>query len=705
MPPKKAAGGSKKTSVQTKKKVEKKPVLAQDSNAPPFLAPPIEKAEKEIRSLEKEIRHHQYLYYVKNEPKISDFEFDKMFRRLQDLEKAYPEIMDPASPTLSVGSDLEKDFVKFTHKLPVLSLENTYSETEILDWIRKTDPEGLYSVEWKIDGASIMLYYEEGLLVNGVTRGTGGIGDDVTDNIRTIRSIPLRLEEKVSVYLRGEVYMTYSEFEEFNEMSEGRYANPRNLTSGSLKQKSSLDVAKRPLRIFTYDAFFPDPKQKFKTHAEIMNRVEALKFPVPPDSKLVSGSEVAATIQAFKKKKEKLGFPTDGLVIKLNDLAQRQSLGYTSHSPRWARAFKFDALMKESKIVGIDYAVGRTGKITPRARIEPINLAGTTVTYATLHNQDYIDELGIGIGAVVRISKRGEIIPAVEEVVVPGKKVFKIPQVCPSCGTKTEKREDSVDRFCPNPDCPDRVKNGIIFFCSRKQMDIEGLGEKQIEFLYDNEYIGNIADLYELEKHKENLLEEEGYGEKSVGIILKGIEESKKKDFRFVLSSLGLREIGPKVAELLIEHGYESMDSILDAVKGEGKSETLMEIPGIGPSTVEAIVENFSDKRILKLLERLKKAGLKMKADPVAKSEKRPFADQTWCVTGSFEHFQPREKATDLIVYYGGKKVGSISSKTTHLLAGPGAGSKLDKAKELGVQIVSEDEFLDLLRQNDIVFS
>lgn len=660
------------------------------------------KAEKEMRSLEEQLRHHQYLYYVKHAPVITDFDFDQMFKRLQALEEAFPELTDPASPTLSVGSDLDKDFEKFTHKLPVLSLENTYNEEELMEWVQKTGPEELYSVEWKIDGASIMLYYENGILANGVTRGTGGIGDDVTENIRTVRSIPLRLSESISIYLRGEVYMTFSDFDEFNEASEGRYANPRNLSSGSLKQKNSSDVAKRPLRIFTYDAFFPGSKAKFKTHQEVMKKAEDLKFPLPPDTKLLKGTDIPAAIKDFKKKKENVGFPTDGLVIKLNDLSKRESLGYTSHSPRWARAYKFDALMKESKIVGIDYAVGRTGKITPRAQIEPISLAGTTVTFATLHNQDYIDELGVGIGAIVRISKRGEIIPAVEEVVTPGKEVFKIPLRCPCCGTKTEKKQDSVDYFCPNPDCPDRVKNGIIFYCSRKQMDIEGLGEKQVEFLYDQKYIKDIADLYSLKVYKEKLMEEEGYGEKSVSIILNGIEESKKKDFRFVLSSLGLREIGPKVAELLTENGYDTIDSIISAAKSPKKLESVLEIPGIGPSTIEAIQENFTDKRILSLINRLKKAGLKMKADPIEKSDKQPFAGQTWCVSGSFENFQPRDKAMDLVVYYGGKKVGSISSKTTHLLAGPGAGSKLDKAQELGVQVVSEEEFIKILNQNGI---
>lgn len=360
--------------------------------------------------------------------------------------------------------------------------------------------------------------------------------------------------------------------------------------------------------------------------------------------------------------------------------------------------------MKESKIVNITYAVGRTGKITPRAEIEPVSLAGTTVTFATLHNQDYIDELGVGIGAIVRVAKRGEIIPAVEEVVTPGKDVFKIPDHCPSCKTKTIKKENLVDLFCPNPDCPDRVKNGIIFYCQRKQMDIEGLGDKQIEFLYDHGYIGSIADLYDLKDQKEKLMEEEGFGEKSLAIIFNGIEHSKQKDFRFLLPSIGLPELGHKVTELLIEHGIDSMDEILSIAKDKKRIESLLEIPGIGPSTIRAFEESFSDKRILKLIDRLKNAGLKLKADPIKVADQQPFAGQSWCVTGSFENFQPRDKAMDLVVYYGGRKVSAVSSKTTHLLAGPGAGSKLEKANELGIAVYDEKQFVDLLKSLKIDF-
>ncbi|HNB99392.1 MAG TPA: NAD-dependent DNA ligase LigA, partial [Leptospiraceae bacterium] len=440
------------------------------------------KIEKEIRDLEDKIRYHQHLYYVKNKPEISDKEFDLLFKKLQKLEAENPELASPNSPTQIVGSDLDNEFEKVTHKIPVLSLENTYNINELTEWITKTDTEGEYSVEWKIDGASIVLYYEKGKLDKAVTRGTGGIGDDVTANIRTIKNIPLILKDPVTIYVRGEVHMGFKDFEEFNEESGGKYANPRNLAAGSIKHKNSSQTAKRPLKILTYDGYFPEGYGKIKTHAEMLKFMKNQNLPVSEDSIIVKAKDVIKKVEEFKKKKDNLDFPTDGLVIKLNSLAKRDQLGATQHSPRWARAYKFDALMKESTILKIDFAVGRTGKITPRAEIEPVQLAGTTVKFATLHNQDYIDELGIGIGAKVLVAKRGEIIPAVEEVIEKGPSgIFKLPSKCPCCGTKLGKVDDSVDLFCPNKKCPDREKNNLIFFCQKKQMDIEGLGEKQIQ--------------------------------------------------------------------------------------------------------------------------------------------------------------------------------------------------------------------------------
>lgn len=661
----------------------------------------VDAIEKKIRKLEDEVRHHQYLYYVKNSPEISDLEFDKLFKELQNFEKEYPQYTSPNSPTQTVGSDLDNRFEKFTHKIPVLSLENTYNLSELNEWIQKTGKEYKYSIEWKIDGASIVLYYEKGELVKGITRGTGGIGDDVTENIRTIKNIPLKLKEPLTIYVRGEVYMGFQDFKKLNEKFDGKFANPRNLASGSIKYKNSNQVAKRPLKIFTYDGHIPD--SKINQNSKILEIMKNNLLPVSEDIEFAKGEDVPKKIAEFQKKKETLDYPVDGLVIKLDDLSIRTKLGATSHSPRWARAFKFDAIMKETTIVDIDFAVGRTGKITPRAKVEPIQLAGTTVRYATLHNQDYINELRVGIGAKVKVAKRGEIIPAVEKVIEPGSSgIFQLPKKCPTCKTELVKVDDSVDIFCPNKKCPDRERNSLIFFCQKKQMDIEGLGEKQVALLYDKKFISSIIDLYELHKRKDELVELEGFGKKSVNIILKGIEDSKQKDFKVVLPSLGLREIGHKVTEILIENGFEDIDKIIQHTKGENSKEELLEIHGLGPRTVESLINNFKDKDVLNIIEKLKKAGLKFKTEIAKKPSFRPFEKQSWCVTGSFENFQPRDKAMEIITHYGGKKVSSVSSKTTHLLVGEAGGSKVKKAKELGIKIVDEKEFLGLLKEYNI---
>lgn len=656
---------------------------------------------KKMQKLEEKVRHHQYLYYVKNSPEISDMEFDQLFKELQKLEEANPGYSSPNSPTKVVGSDLDNRFEKFTHKIPVLSLENTYNIAELNEWIQKTGIEHKYSIEWKIDGASIVLYYEKGELTKGVTRGTGGVGDDVTENIRTIKNIPLKLKEPLTIYVRGEVYMGFQDFEKLNESFGGKFANPRNLAAGTIKYKNSIQVTKRPLKIFTYDGYIPEGK--VSKNSDMLEIMKKNLLPVSEDICFAKGKDIPDVIADFQKKKDALDYPVDGLVIKLDDISLRTKLGTTSHSPRWARAFKFDAIMKETTIINIDFAVGRTGKITPRANVEPIQLAGTTVKYATLHNQDYINELGVGIGAKVKVAKRGEIIPAVEKVIEPGPSgVFQLPQDCPACKTKLVKVDDSVDLFCPNKKCPDREKNSLIFFCQKKQMDIEGLGEKQVALLYDKKFIRSVVDLYDLYKKKDELMELEGFGKKSVEIILKGIEDSKQKDFKVVLPSLGLSEVGHKVTEILIENGFDDIDKIIEQAKSENPMESLLEIHGLGPRTVDSLIKNFTDKDVLKTIEKLKKAGLKFKAQVVKKSDFKPFENQSWCVTGSFENFQPRDKALEIITHYGGKKVSSVSSKTTHLLAGEAGGSKIKKAKELGVQIVNEKEFLEMLKEYGI---
>lgn len=655
-----------------------------------------------IIELRKEINRHNDLYYKDNAPVISDKDFDLLVKELQKLEKEFPEFSDVSSPTAQVGSDLSPQFSKFKHKVPVLSLENTYNEVELSEWIEKTGSEEEYSLEWKIDGASILLYYENGTLVNCVTRGTGGIGDIVTENVKTIATIPQTLSEPLNLSVRGEIFMTFSDFEEFNEEYGGKFANPRNLAAGSIKQKDPLEVAKRPLRIYVYDVYFFSSRKGINSHKDILSLLKKEKFPLAPDTTILVGNKLVKEIESFRKKKDKMPFPVDGLVIKLNSLNLRENLGETSHSPRWARAFKFDALLKETTIEEIDFAIGRTGKVTPRAKVTPISLAGTTVTYATLHNQEYINQLGAGIGAKVLISKRGEIIPAVEKVTFPPKTVFVLPKECPSCNTKLAKVDDSVDFFCTNRHCPERKLNQLIFFCSKKQMNIEGLGERQIQIFFEKGWVKDIPDLYTLEKYRSDILALDGFGEKSVKIIFDAIQKSKEKDFRFTLPSIGLNEVGPKVTEILIENGYDSWDKLLTLSKSKTASEDLSAIHGIGPRTVDALLGHLKDKETLKLVSTLVKLGLKFQADETEKSDIQPFVGQSWCVTGSFENFQPRDLAMDLITKHGGKKVTGVSSKTTHLLYGPGAGSKLEKAKELGVTLVSESEFLDLLQKEGI---
>lgn len=657
---------------------------------------------KRILYLREELLKHNNLYYKQNSPQISDKEYDLLFRELKDLETAYPNEITINSPSQNIGSDFTNTFSKFKHSIPVLSLDNTYNATELEDWVLKTGKDELYSIEWKIDGASLLLYYSNGLIKTCATRGTGGIGEDITTNGKMISGLPHQLNEEISIIVRCEVFMSFADFEEFNETMGGKFANPRNLAAGSLKHKSPWEVAKRPLQIFTYDGFFPQGRKGIKTHEEVLKRLKKYGLPTAPGTTFCKGSEITKEIIKFSKEKDKLPFPTDGLVIKLNSLDLRDSLGETSHSPRWARAFKFDATQKESTIEEITVATGRTGKVTPRARISPIQLAGTTVSYATLHNQDYINELGAGIGAKVLVSKRGEIIPAVEKVLEPPLQVYLIPKSCPSCNSNLQKLDDSVDLFCVNKSCPERVLNLLIFFCHKKQMSIEGLGEKQLSLFFEKGWLNNVADLFRLPSKEKEIISLDGFGEKSFKIIRDGLESAKKRDFRLLLPSLGLNEIGHKVTEILIENGYDSWDALRNLCKKKDAVEELSQIHGIGPRTTKALIEQINQPELHMLIKELESMGLQTTSTLGEKSKHQPFANQTWCVTGSFESFQPREKALDIIVRHGGRKVSSVSSKTTHLLYGPGAGSKLSKAEELGLSLFDEDKFIAFLKKEGI---
>ncbi len=655
-----------------------------------------------MQKLASDLRYHQHRYYVENKPEISDKKFDEMLRELQALEQDYPLFKETNSPTELVGSDLESGFEKFEHTVPILSLSNTYSTDEALAWATKTVRAAeKINLQWKVDGATLVLYYEKGNLIRAVTRGTGQLGDIVTNNARTIRSIPGTLKEPVDLVARGEVYMTFAEFDKFNEESEGIYANPRNLAAGSLKHKKSRETARRPLRWVAFDLHLQSDPEKFQSDSELLAYASKLGLPIFDDNELVtfnSEKDLSRAIGKFENKREKVAFPVDGLVLKLDNRFRRLDLGFTAAVPRWATSLKFEPDLAQTRVEEIEVFVGRTGRITPRAKLEPVQLAGTTVTYATLHNADFIERLGVRVGSTVKVSKRGEIIPAVEEVVDPGKgKPFIFPSRCPSCDSKLQRPGDMVDWLCTNPSCPEKEINSLIFFCQRKQMDIAGLGEKTIRLLYEKGFLRNVEDIYKLKENSEELGNLEGLGNKSVQIILDGVDKSRQKPFRTVMASLGMKEIGPFITDVLLQNGFDSLDAWLSLADSDTAHETLDDMDGIGPDTATVIIEQLRAPENRNRLAALAEAGLQMQEVREESNLEQSMSGQTWCVTGSFAHFRPRDLAMDEIRKRGGRTTGSVSTKTTHLLAGEEAGSKLDKARKLGIEIVTEDQFRKML--------
>ncbi len=655
--------------------------------------------EKRIEELVQQIEYHRKLYYIEKQPSITDREYDRLEAELRNLEQQHPLFARPDSPTENVGSDLEAGFTKFQHTIPVLSLSNTYSTQEAMEWAAKTlrEENALVHVQWKVDGATLVLYYEKGRLVRAVTRGSGQTGDIVTANALTIKDIPHVLKEKRDLVVRGEVYMTFEDFQAFNETSGSIYANPRNLTAGSMKQKNPEDVAGRPLRFVAFEGHFAD--YQFSREQEIFHKLRELGLPVFQDAACVTLQSLETTISEFGEKREFVGFPVDGLVLKIDSLAMREELGFTAHSPRWATALKFEPEYAETIVKKIEVFVGRTGRVTPRATLEPVKLAGTTVTYATLHNADFIASMDVREGSRVKISKRGEIIPAVEEVVERGKgNAYSFPTHCPCCNSRLMRDPEAADFLCPNPECDERLINALSFFCHRKQMDIAGLGDKIIRTLFEAKYIHNIEDIYILHTHRQKMLEMEGFGEKRVTQLLESIEKSKEKGFRRLLHSLGLREIGPSVASILVSSGYDSFQKILQLAQSPDAEENLIQINGIGERTARAVIEQFKSPSLQRQIQTLIKYGLPDREQTSASDLPSIFAGETWCVTGSFQHFKPRELAMEEVVRRGGRVTGSVSKLTTHLLAGDGAGSKLEKARKLGVKIIEEREFLTLLK-------
>ena len=668
-------------------------------------APVKEGPEARIAELSDLLRRYQNEYYIQSRPSVSDAEYDRLFDELQALENQYPEFKQPDSPTLRVGSDLEADFAEVVHAIPVLSLDKTHSKEELMNWVTKTEKNcgrAEFIAEEKIDGVSIVLTYKDGLLVQAATRGNGFVGNDVTANVKTVKSIPLKLTEPVDLTARGEIYLPLEAFSQVNDRLVVPYANPRNLASGTLRRQKSSEAGEIPLDSFIYEGFFPE-KDILATHAQVLERLKKLGFKVNSRTTLFSAGDSQAIADYIEKEREErktLPYEIDGLVIKLNDIKMREELGYTGHHPRWAIAYKFQAPEGISVVKGIDVQVGRTGRITPVARIEPVVVSGSTVSNVTLHNQDYIDMLELAVGDKVTVSKRGDVIPAVEAVVEKnevGNPVWKMPSACPVCGSPLVL--DGAHHFCKNPQCGARVKGQIIFFASVAQMDIETLGSETIEFLVDNGFIHSIQELYTFDFNR--LKDYPGFGDKKVELIIKGLEKSKGTEYLKVLSSLGIPEIGNKVSETLIKNGIDSIDKLYEVVDS-GNIERLTSFEGIGEKTAQILIKEFSSPALREQIAALRQAGLKFQQEAPVQKEfiNNRFQGQSWCITGSFINFKPRTLAAEEIEKRGGKVVSQVTGKTTHLLAGIDPGSKLDKARANGVTtVVDEDEFMRLLSE------
>lgn len=661
-------------------------------------------------------------YYVLARPTLDDAEYDRLFDELLRLERDHPELRQPDSPSARIGSDLSGELPEAAHTVPVLSLDKAYTAAEVSSWMAKTDAAAgrplSYTVEEKIDGSAIVLYYEAGRLARAVTRGNGAVGNDVTANVRTIRSVPLSLPAPVEVAVRGEIFLPRDDFARLNAAAEEPYANPRNFAAGAVRRVKSRDVAAIPLRLVAYEGTFAgDPPAD---HAAAMDRLRALGFPVNRSNRLLApaelleqaqarhpawnaapAAELPEILQAAGDRREELAYEIDGLVIKVNELASRDNLGVTGHHPRWALAFKFDAPQGETTVREINVQVGRTGRVTPVARVAPVAIAGTTVANVTLHNQDYVATLELAVGDRVAVSKRGDVIPAVERVLdknEQGNTTWRLPERCPECGAALEL--SGAHHFCRNQRCRAQVRGRIRFFAARGQMDIDHLGAETLDQLIEAEVLTDVDDIFTFDV--DALLEWEGFGPRKVALLKAGIERSRGRPFRTVLPALGMPEIGPKATELLIAAGYYDIDRLLEAAE-KRDPEPLTAIEGIGEKTAAAIIAQLTDAANRRRIDALRAAGLRFAADPprapAAAAEGGPFAGQVWCVTGSFTQFRPRERAAQAITERGGRVAAGVTSRTSHVLAGRAAGSKLGKAQRLGVTVVSEEEFLRLLEE------
>lgn len=665
----------------------------------------LSEVKKQINSLRQKIRDADYRYYVLDDPDIDDYKYDMMMKELINLESDYPYLITEDSPTQRVSGEPTRVFKTVEHKIPMLSLSNSYNFQELLDFDGRVKNilEGMkyeYVCELKFDGLAVSLVYENGKLKSAATRGDGMKGDDVTQNIKTVRSIPLSPEnKKISDFeVRGELFIKKNDFIKINEEQELKgekiFANARNTAAGTIKLKDPRIVASRPLNFYSY--YIYTDELKISTHLDSVKLLEQLKFPVNKYyHKAKDINEVKNFCDKMEAIRDSLPYDIDGIVVKVNSIAQQEILGSVSRSPRWAIAYKFKAKETETKILDIVCQVGRTGTVTPVAELQPVFLAGSTITRATLHNFDEIKRKDIRIGDYVKIEKGGDVIPKVLSVVKErrGKdsKPFRIPDKCPVCKTKLEKPEDEIYYYCPNYNCPSQILGRIEHFVSRNAMEIEGLGTSIIQIFLDKGFLKNFADIYDLKKYRDEIIKMERFGVKSTENIIAAIENSKQKPFEKVLFALGIRHIGERTAKILSGH-FGSIEKLMNATEEEIKS-----IYEIGPKIAQSVNIYFKDKKNTELISKLQKSGLKFETEKKQMNLNEKINQKTFVLTGTLEKYK-REDAQKIIEDLGGRVSSSVSKKTDFVVAGSEAGSKLSKAQELGVKVLTEDEFEKLIK-------
>ena len=649
------------------------------------------------------INEADYNYHTLDNPTITDQEYDSYLRELYKIEEEHPELIRSDSPSHRAGGKVLDEFQKITHSIPMLSLSNVFNEEEIKLFDERIRKEGInpkYVAELKIDGLSVSLNYKNGKLFSAATRGDGVVGEDITNNVKTIKTVPLTINKPIDIEVRGEIYISKKRFEEINkERSEKGlplFQNCRNLAAGSIRQLDSKIASSRKLDCFIYH--LPNPEDYgIKTHFEALEFMKSLGFKTNPNNKLVNNiDELLEYIKEKSEKRESLSYDIDGIVIKLNNLSEQKIMGFTAKYPRWATAYKFPAKEVLTKLEDIIFTVGRTGQITPNAVLSPVLVQGSTIRRATLHNEDYVKEKDLKIGDIVSIRKAGDVIPEVVERILERRtgleKDFVMIDKCPICGTKLEKKEGQVDYYCMNPNCDKRNIESLIHFVDRHAMNITGLGERIIEDFYNMGFIKSITDIYHLRSHAEDLVELEGFGNKSVNNLLGAIEESKNNSLEKLIFALGIPEVGEKTARVLARR-YETMDNFMNT-----NVDNLLSIPDIGEIIAKSIVEFFSKDENKKLISDLKSLGLNMAYLGERIEEKPEFADKTFVITGTLSNYT-RDEMKRIIENFGGRVSDSVSKKTSVVIVGDNPGSKYDKALKLGIEIWNDDRVNEIMEE------